>query len=188
MNIDAYFFINCRDKENVWAERKTYEYMKKQVHFRFALIMLLSMVAMLGSSMTPDEGVWVELRDGTKQGFVFADKPVITYTTDKLIMTTAVATVDFLIADVGKLYFADDVTTAIRNAASSEGMLPIIRITADGAQFSGFAPKTAVEIYNLGGQLLAHRQTDADGALMISLSAQPKGIYIIKTNFYLFNI
>ena len=55
-------------------------------------------------------------------------------------------------------------------------------MTSDGAQLSGFAPRTAVSIYDTGGQLLSREQTSADGTLTVSLSACQKGIYIIKTN------
>jgi hypothetical protein len=149
---------------------------------KFILILALLFVA-IGSRAV--NGVWVERIDGKKQCFLFADYPVITYTADHLVMTTTTATAEFPIAELRRYYFSGDgeaIATAIRNAEQPGGMAPLIRVTADGAQLSGFAPQTAVDIYDLGGRLLARRQTATDGTLTVSLSDQPKGIYIIKTN------
>ena len=128
------------------------------------------------------DGVWVERIDGTKQGFLFSDYPVITDTAENLVMTSTTATVEFPIVDIRNVYFADDISTGIRDVARPAVQDPLIRVTSDGAQLSGFAPRTAVSIYDVGGQLLSREQTSADGTLTVSLSARPQGIYIIKTN------
>ena len=148
------------------------------------IILILALLAVsIGSKAV--NGVWVERIDGRKQCFLFADYPVITYTADHLVMTTTTATVEFPITDLRRYYFTGDgeaTATAIRNVEQSDGMAPLIRMTAGGAQLSGFAPQTAVDIYDTAGRLLDRRQTAPDGTLTVSLSDQPKGIYIIKTN------
>ncbi len=156
--------------------------MKKKLHFAFLLTMLLSMWALSGMAAAPDDGVWVERLDGTKQGFVFADFPKVTYTADQLVMTTKTVTATFPFAELRRVYFADDVVTAIREVVVADGSSPVIRATAEGAQLAGFAPKTAVEVYSASGLLLSRDQTAADGTLTVSLTARPQGIYIIKTN------
>ena len=103
------------------------------------IILILALLAAVTGSRAVN-GVWVERIDGGKQCFLFADYPVITCTTDLLVVTAA------------------------------------------GAQISGFAPQTAVDIYDTAGRLLDRRQIAPDGTLTVSLSDQPKCIYIIKTN------
>lgn len=155
--------------------------MKRLVLFNM-LTMLMGIGAVSGFAANPDDGVWVEQLDGTRQGFLFAEKPVITYTTDNLVMTTTVAMAEFPFAVIKRVYFDDDISTAIRNVVQPDGTAPLIRVTSDGVQLSGFAAKTAVSIYDTSGQLLTHEHAAADGTLMVNFSAHPKGIYIIKTN------
>ena len=154
----------------------------KKTKLILLLTMFMSTWAISGMATAPDDGLWVERLDGTKQGFVFADFPKVTYTADQLVMTTKTVTVEFPLTELRRVIFADDVVTAIREAVAAEGSSPVIRATADGAQLAGFAPKTAVEVYTTSGLLLSREQTAADGTLTISLAARPQGIYIIKTN------
>ena len=154
-----------------------------KMRIRIIILILALLAAVTGSRAV--NGVWVERIDGGKQCFLFADYPVITCTTDLLVVTTPTATVEFPVADLRRYYFTGDgeaTATAIRNVEQSGGMAPLIRVTAAGAQLSGFAPQTAVDIYDTAGRLLDRRQIASDGTLAVSLSDQPKGIYIIKTN------
>ena len=145
----------------------------------FSLFIVLVLAT---SSAWADDGLWVERQNGSKQGFLFADKPVITYTADNLVMTTAKATAEFPIADIKQITFADDVVNAIGQVRLADGTEQLIRVTAEGAQLSGFAPNTAVTLYDAAGRTVAKYKTATDGTLSVNLSAQHKGIYVIKAD------
>ena len=142
----------------------------------FSLFIVLVLAT---ASAWADDGLWVERQNGSKQGFLFADKPVITYTADNLVMTTVKATAEF---PIKQITFADDVVNAIGQVRLADGTEQLIRVTAEGAQLSGFAPNTAVALYDAAGRTVAKYKTATDGTLSVNLSAQHKGIYVIKAD------
>lgn len=129
--------------------------------------------------MRADGGVWVELKDNTKQGFLFTDKPKITYGTDILVLTSTEATVEFPFADIKRLYFSDDIGTAV-NHVTADVTDKVIRATHEGARLSGFEASTPVTVYSLGGKAVQRLQVGPDGTLIVSLASLPKGTYVIN--------
>ena len=150
---------------------------KKTIMKKKLLTVLMAMCAAAASAWAGN-GVWVERLDDTKQGFLFTDKPVITYTAESLVMTTEKATAEFPFADVKRLSFDGDITVVSVAEAKTDSRL--ISVTADGAELSGFEAGTAVLVYDVMGHLVATCKTAADGALSISLAGYPTGVYIIK--------
>lgn len=126
-----------------------------------------------------EEGVWVEMKDATKQGFLFADNPIITYTADNLVMTTTKVTAEFPFADISKLYFDGNITVSAVENASGENT-QIIRTTNGVVELSGFKGGTEVAVYDIMGKLIQLYETDADGNLSVDLATMSQGIYIIK--------
>ena len=145
-------------------------------------VSLFIVLVLATASAWADDGLWVERQNGSKQGFLFADKPVITYTADNLVMTTAKATAEFPIADIKQITFADDVVNAIGQVRLADGTEQLIRVTAEGAQLSGFAPNTAVALYDAAGRTVAKYKTATDGTLSVNLSAQHNETYSINNS------
>ena len=127
-----------------------------------------------------DDGVWVEQNDGSKQGFLFADKPKITYEADSLVFTTADATTKFPVADLKRLYFDNDIVLSIGTVKAGSAD-KIVRATREGAELSGYAAGAAVAVYDLNGRLFQQLKVRQDGTLAVNLSALPQGVYVIKT-------
>ena len=144
---------------------------KKLVTIIFALLAI-------ASGASADDGVWVELQNGEKQGFVFADKPKITYETENLVLTSTEATATFPITDIKRIYF-DDVATTV-TTVNSDGKGKVVRVTGNGAEFFGFAAGTPVAVYALSGKSLLQSQVGQDGTLTVNLSTLPQGTYIIR--------
>ena len=141
-------------------------------------ILFFALTTMFGSAMA-DDGVWVERLNGTKQGFLFAEAPKITYSGNDLVMTTTKATATFPLADVRRVYF-HDTPTSIDSQHVADAQSPLIRVGSGGAALSGFSPDAPVEVFDAFGRLISRHKTSADGTLSVSLTAHPTGIYIIK--------
>lgn len=143
----------------------------------FTLLFALSSVVMC---MWADKGVWVEQVDGTKQGFLFAEQPKITYSSAELVMTTSQLTATFPIADIKRLYFDDDVVNAIESAETDGGVQPVVRVTHAGIELSGFALGTKAQVYDMTGKMLKQLSINQNGRQTVSISDLPQGTYIIK--------
>ena len=95
----------------------------RQIRISLLFVALIVATGSTALATVPDDGVWVERLDGMKQGFLFSDQPVITYTTDNLVMTSTTATAEFPIPDIRRVYFADDISTGIHDVARPPFMI-----------------------------------------------------------------
>ena len=147
--------------------------MKKKV------ITLLVALLAIASGAWADDGVWVKLKDGSRQGFLFECSPTITYVGDNLVMNAGGASATYAIDNIEEIYF-DDVPENATDITSTDVADKVIRATRNGARLTGFAAGTVVTVYDLGGRLLQQLQVGQDGTLSVDLTSQPKGTYVIK--------
>ena len=144
-------------------------------------LITLCLFTLFAIGVFADEGVWVEFLDGTKQGFLFVEKPKITYTAENLVMTTGdVVSDEFPLVGIARLYFADDVVNSIDDLLINAGVHPIIRITSEGVSLFGYSSQSAVTVSDASGRLLSSHVISSDGSFSVNLSSYHNGIYLIK--------
>ena len=122
--------------------------------------------------------VVVETSAGQRMEYLLSDLPRIVHSDATVTLTTATATVELQTAEVAKVYLA---TTTIDTAVREVTQDGKVRLSADHAVLSGYAPREAVGLYATDGRLLKQLATDANGHLTITLSQLRAGTYIIKT-------
>ena len=74
----------------------------------------------------------------------------------------------------------DNVETGIISTKVSKNAI-IVKTSADAIDISGLSAGETVTICTTGGMETLHTAADTDGRVSITLSALPKGIYVITT-------
>ena len=150
---------------------------------RRILIPLLALF-MAAPAVQADDGLWIEQKSGGRQGFTFEQQPVLSYDGDALVVKAGDVEASFPLENVARVYFADDVTPTTNAIealpAGTNGQL--IRVGKAQADLYGYAPGTAVSVYDTAGRQLSTLKADAQGRATVTLTALPQGTYIIKAN------
>lgn len=137
-------------------------------------------IEMQGNDNPPVEGedTWLVLwlTDGQYDVYHVATHPRIKHQDDDFLIISDEVDIAYPVASVRKFTLAKDITD-FEDA--------IGRISED-KQFDDFSmnkarPGSLVSIYDMSGRKVATHTVGADGSLQYSLSDQPAGIYLIKT-------
>lgn len=104
----------------------------------------------------------VNLKDGTKVSYAFADKPKITFTEGKLIVTTTRTSAEFPLSGIRKYTFRE-----------TESTTKIDEMKASNLQ------SEYLSVYDNNGKLLMKTRV-SDGNASLSLGTLPQGIYIVR--------
>lgn len=163
----------------------------KSIKHLGVFLLLLSIVALplaaspLGGS-EEGSGLLLWQKDGTKIGYAFSEKPVITYTGSDLVITTTHAAVHYPLALLSRLTLElDGLPEGIAAPTISEVKFSI---TPQGVEILGEEPGSSYRLYNLEGRTFANGRIDAAGRAFIPLADLSKGTYIVKTHSASFKI
>lgn len=115
-----------------------------------------------------------------KDYYVLTEKPKITMSSGDFILTTTNTTVTYKFEDVLKFTLEDNSTTAIESVQTVAE--PNVERQSDRVVFTGCAPKSAIRIYSIGGQLVDTQWTDDNGRAEVSISGLTTGVYVVKAD------
>lgn len=154
---------------------------------RFLLYMALPFAAMLSAlPIAADEkreAVVIQKADNTDLTVEFSASPVLSFRNDSLVITAGDVSI-FALSDVRKVYFGAAVPTSVSNVSAGQRLYFADSQTIIATGIS----QEDVAVYNINGMKMpAEISRTADG-FTISLSALPRGIYIIKTKVQTFKI
>ncbi len=125
-------------------------------------------------------GVTVLLRDGGKTSFAFAVKPVMSFAGDGLkISATGQDEVSYLIADVQRFYFEDDINAGI-SAVAGGSAHAVIAYSGGTLSVTGLAGGAKVGVFTSDGKCAATGEAGADGSASLSLGGLPSGVYVVS--------
>ena len=115
-----------------------------------------------------------------KDYYVLTEKPKITMSNGDFILTTTNTTVTYKFEDVLKFTLEDNSTTAIESVQAVAE--PNVERQSDRVIFTGCAPKSAIRIYSIGGQIMDTQWTDDNGRAEVSISGLTTGVYVVKAD------
>lgn len=142
-------------------------------------IILLSL--MFTTVAWAQNAVTIYQTDGKSANFAFAEKPVVTYTEDYLVITTTKTTVQYPIYLIQKIEFQEEwfVPTDIKTTTVGAD----VKFSFQGGIISicGGVPNSEVFIYNIKGLKVRQYWLDEQGKTSISTTNLDKDIYIVKT-------
>ncbi|MBP5546987.1 MAG: hypothetical protein J6X59_06920 [Bacteroidales bacterium] len=115
-----------------------------------------------------------------------ADQPVITVADGMLVVKKGGAEVLSVALDKVRNYsFADDASTGIKEALAGKGGLKEGHVYMTQVKAG-----EVIDIFAADGRRVGSQRVSADGLVDVDLTAQPKGVYIVKsptTSFKVFN-
>ena len=141
----------------------------------FVAAFALSIIAMA------DDGVILKLKNGNEVGFVFSSKPCIATGTELNITTTDSCSIRYDYSEVRSITFGNVSSTDIEDVTASQVCDIVFRLLDGKVIIEGLAADESVNLYNIGGLLLAsQKQTANSGVLTLPLEAS--GVFIIRTS------
>lgn len=135
----------------------------------------------------PANSIYIYQKDGTIVSYAFDDAPVITYSDDCLVLSTASTTVQYHLSTLRKLTMASewDLFTGVDNIVIPDTEFSF---TDEGAKVRGEKPGTLFYVFDMKGMKCAQGTIDAEGKANIPLNSLSSGIYIVKTQSTSFKI
>lgn len=121
---------------------------------------------------TPQLYVW--MRNGECMTFGFEEKPTLSFTTDNVSISTKSTTIEYLNNEIHKYLIVD---AAVKNENSSVTPLvesmDMLEIKQEMVKISGSAPRSAVQVYTILGNIINDYCMDDEGCVMFSTSTYP---------------
>ena len=139
----------------------------------FSVILFLFSIA---SYSQEKEILLVRVNDGTTLNFSLKDKPLLTFDSEKVMISAQEATASLSRTDVCGVYFVSDVHTGIESSTVSEA--PVL----DGDSFSvtGLLKGTVVKVCSVKGENVLSAIADASGTVKVQLATLEQGVYVIE--------
>lgn len=153
---------------------------------------ILLLISVFANASEPEAALILDLKDGTKEYFFLADKPVIYFGENTLKFKASDFTAEM--EDVVKFYFDENVDREAYEQAvtisSLKGEKKLMFTYLDGknVKMQGAISANQVKVYSMGGHLVNVPIATIEGGLNVCLDAQPAGIYIIRTNNQSFKV
>ena len=123
----------------------------------------------------PQLKVWK--KDKSTVLFALAEKPVTTFSDNKLVIKTSNATVEYPLADILR-YTYEGVETGIETIESENSVL--VKQEDNKLSLDNLTAGTEVRLYNASGRLLDILKSNGTDAVTISITSRPQGMYIVK--------
>lgn len=122
----------------------------------------------------------IHQKDGQQLSFGFEDKPVIKFTDNEIVLTSAKTELRFQFENVAKLTF-DDIEDAVIGI-NADGTKASITLDEYTVSISGAKADATVQLIASDGKLLQSYKIDQDGTATFSIADLPEGTYIIVTD------
>lgn len=150
--------------------------MKRSFKFLIVALMLA-----LSPSLWADDGVILQLHDGTSVGFAFDKVPVVKTDTAAtlLIKTSDGQSVSYDYDNIRKFYLGDVSATGINNV-SKVATKAVFRTTENGIEVYGLAEGEKVSVYTPNGVLVS-KATSTGNQITLALP-KTESVYIAHTS------
>lgn len=148
---------------------------------RFLLPLALLLLA---STVKADEGVLLQLTDGSTVGFAFDEKPVLV-TGDSLFMKTASQEVAYPYSAIRRIVFGDVpvIPDAIERVSDAPKSNVSFRLGDGGIEVMGLQRGERVSVYSMNGTLIGTSAASANGSsVSFSLGRDGGSVYIVRTS------
>lgn len=124
---------------------------------------LLALLSLTAASAAATDALQISSKSGEVVTYAFAQRPVVTYRDDIMVIATPQTTMEYPLADLLGLTFVET-TDAIEQVTLSPG--------TDAT--------SAVVVYNLAGQVVARYDVALGGRASFSTQSLDAGTYVVK--------
>ena len=143
-------------------------------------ILALLCTALMAVPVFSQNTLTIHQKNGEQLSFGFEDKPVIKFTDNEIVLTSAKTELRFQFANVAKLTF-DDIDDAVISI-KADGTKASITLDEYTVSISGAKSDASVQLIASDGKQLQSYKTSQDGTVTFSIADLPEGTYIIITD------
>ena len=149
----------------------------KKLRFLILTTALIMTIGVMG-----EEGVLLQLKNGSTVGFAFSDKPTMLIgSTLEIRANKTVVNYDY--NEVKRVYWGEVQPSGISSAKDNINSSVVFRINTNGLSVSGLTKGERVSVYDTTGRLVTTAiSTQDNGTLDLSLKTS-NGIYIARTQY-----
>ena len=116
----------------------------------------------------------VEQKTGEKFSFLLANKPIVTYENDELVVNGSGSS--FVIDDLKNFYFTDEDLSGVAN--NTTDVLSVVKTDENTIHVENAVAGVAVKLVSASGSVVATGTTDQNGAASLSFPSQT-GVYVL---------
>lgn len=145
---------------------------------RKILLLLLFVIPALGWAQNDTQRLVVWLKSGEKVYFDLTEEPRTTFEEGKLVITTSLTTVYYLLENVQR-YTHEGSMTNIEAPTLRPGELVYLQ-NNDEMAFEGLPDGSVLDLYSTDGRKLNTTRASTGKRTVISLAGFPSGTYILK--------
>lgn len=121
-----------------------------------------------------DEALVVTDAEGNETVFVLADKPLVSFSQEAIIVVAGEKRVEYPLSDYRKFSIA-----GVASSIGSEQLAASPTFRFDGGIVAeGLVPGTQVMVYNINGMMAGSGTADADGRASVSINGS--GTFVVK--------
>lgn len=160
---------------------------KRKIGFGWAFSCCVSALMLSGAMKASAENVnalVLHLTSGNQVTCLLDEKPVVTFKSDELVITTHMNMVSYKASDVTKFTY----TYADPAGISSVRTGSAFSFNGKTLQVSNLTPSSQVSVYTIDGILMTSAKTDGNGSVVLTLPEQSGAVYIVKTSVANFKI
>jgi len=122
------------------------------------------------------------LSESEKHYYNLVEKPKITISGGKYVVTTSTTTVTYEYGQVLKFTLDDSGSSQTAIAGPAATAAPAVERRGESVVFTGCRPGSPIYIYNVGGQVVGTLSTDGDGRAEVVISDLKAGVYVVKAD------
>lgn len=149
---------------------------------RLKNVLLLALLALTPPAARAENGVVLQLKDGSSVGFAFKKRPVIIMGQELQMKTNDGNTIAYPYKEVKCFYWGDVTVTAIDTPKENERKALSFRTAANGITVLGLLKGQQAAIYDLKGQRLASAQAAYDNEPVVLSCPSSARVLIVRTS------
>ncbi len=122
------------------------------------------------------------LSESEKHYYNLVEKPKITISGGKYVVTTSTTTVTYEYGQVLKFTLDDSGSGETAIAGPAATAAPAVERRGESVVFTGCKPGSPIYIYNVGGQVVGTLSAGGDGRAEVIISDLKAGVYVVKAD------
>ena len=142
------------------------------------LLLTAMILAFISSWSFAEPALKVWKKDKSTVTLALSEQPVTTFSNGMLIIKTTSTTIEYPLADVLR-YTYEGFNTGIDSYESGNNV--VVRQEGDKLSLINVKAGEEVYLYGASGHLLQIQKSNGTEPVVISLSARPQGVYIVKS-------
>lgn len=148
---------------------------------------LMSSAAMLANG---EARMIVTLRSGATAGFLLNERPVVTFSSEEVLLTTNNEIVMYDRSEVKDITFDGHSSSGIEQvpSANERAAMPTFTLSGSALSIKGLPSGSLVNVYGTDGRLCTSVTADQEGSASLSLPASSARTFIVKTSITTFKI